>query len=270
MRLMKASEYWHHFSSSSERTGIVTSSTFSGFAAFLRVHEAAVERHVLDPLGARFRIDDLREEMRVAPFGVHVGDREEAVEIVEADVLRLGGRVLADVPLADGLRDVAGLGEQLRQRDLALQAAWLAVHRRAVQAVAVGHAAGQQRGARRRAAGLGVAGRQLQAVARDPVEVRRRRADGDAAAVAAEVAPTDIVHEEDQDIGPLAAARDKIRDLFSGSFGLCGVRKCRLQVFGDADRGRCDGIECGHGVSLSGKTRRNDVELQREIVQHIE
>ena len=73
------------------------------------------------------------------------GDREEAVEVVEADVLRLRLDVLAEVPLADRLGDVAGVGQQLGQRDLALQAARLAVHRRALQPVAHRQAAGQQR-----------------------------------------------------------------------------------------------------------------------------
>ena len=71
--------------------------------------------------------------------------REEAVEVVEADVLRLRLAVLAEVPLADRLRDVARVDEQLGERDLALQAALLAVHRRPLQAVAhrqpAGHAA---------------------------------------------------------------------------------------------------------------------------------
>ena len=39
--------------------------------------------------------------------------REEAVEVVEADVLGLALQVLAQVPLADGLGDVAGVVQQL-------------------------------------------------------------------------------------------------------------------------------------------------------------
>ena len=110
--------------------------------------EAAVEGHVFDPFGAGVGIDDLGEIMRVAPFGIHVGDREETVEIVEADVLGLRRGVFAHVPFADGLSDIAALGQQLRHCCFALQAARFAVHWRAVQAVAVGDAAGEQRGAR--------------------------------------------------------------------------------------------------------------------------
>ncbi len=94
-----------------------------GLLALRRVHEAAVEGHVLDPLGPGVGVDDLREEMRVAPFRVHVGDGEEAVEVVVADILRLRSDVLADVPLADRLRRVAGLAEQHGQGDFALHAA---------------------------------------------------------------------------------------------------------------------------------------------------
>ena len=194
------------------------------------------------------RVDDLREEMRVAPFGVHVRHREEAVEVVEADVLRLRGGVLADVPLADGLRDIARLRQELRQRHLALQAAGLAVHRRPVQPMAVRHAAGHQRCARRRAGRLGIAGRELQAAAREPVEVRRRRAHRHAAAVAAEVAPADVVHQENQDVGPLAAARDEIGDLLSGSLRLGGMRERRLQVVSAA---RTVGDAMGSNAGMS-------------------
>ena len=148
-------------------------------AAACRVHEALVERDVLHPLGARLAVDDLGEEVRVAPLGVHVGHREEAVEVVEPDVLRLALDVLAHVPLADGLRHVARVGEDLRQRDLALQPAGHAVHRRDQQAVPHREPPGHDRRARRRARRLAVARGEQQPVAREPVDVRRGRADRD-------------------------------------------------------------------------------------------
>jgi len=93
------------------------------------VDEALVEGEVLHPLRPLLAVDDLGEEVRVAPLGVHVRHRQEPVEVVESDVLGLGLDVLAHVPLPDGLGDVAGLGEQRGERHLALQAAGLAVHR---------------------------------------------------------------------------------------------------------------------------------------------
>ena len=146
-----------HFSSSSERTGIVTSSTSSVVAAAHGVHEALVERQVLDPLRARLAVDDLGEEGGVPPLRVHVRDGQEAVEVVEADVLGLGVAVLAHVPLADGLGDVARLVEQLGDRHLAGEPAGLAVHRRALQAVADREPTRHERGARGGARRLRVA-----------------------------------------------------------------------------------------------------------------
>ena len=84
------------------------------------MNEALVEGDVLHPIGARIAVHDLREEVGVAPLRIHVRHGQEAVEVVKADMLRLAFAVLAHVPLADRLRDVARVGEQLRQRDLAL------------------------------------------------------------------------------------------------------------------------------------------------------
>ena len=58
---------------------------------------------------------DFGIEIDVAPLGVHVGDAEEAVIIVEADILRQRALVLAHVPLADALGVVAELLEEQRQ-----------------------------------------------------------------------------------------------------------------------------------------------------------
>ena len=99
------------------------------------VNEALVEGDVPHPIGARIAVHDLREEVGVAPLRIHVRHGQEAVEVVKADMLRLAFAVLAHVPLADRLRDVARVGEQLRQRDLALQPAGHAVHRRDQQTV---------------------------------------------------------------------------------------------------------------------------------------
>src|SRR5204863_5178528 len=129
----------------------------------------------------------------VAPLAVHVRHGEEAVEVVEADVVRLRLHVLAEVPLANGLRRVARLREEVRQRDLALESAGLAVHRRTLEPVTPRQAAREERAARRRARRLGIARGEEQATSRELVDVRRRRADRYAAAVTAEVAPADVV-----------------------------------------------------------------------------
>lgn len=115
--------------------------------------------------------------------------------------LGLGLDVLADVPLADALGDVTRRRQQLGQRDLAVEPARLAVHRRPEQAVAQGQPAGHERRPRRRARRLGVARRELQATACQPVDVRGGSADGDAAAVAAEITPAHVVEQDHQDVG---------------------------------------------------------------------
>ena len=172
--------------------------------ALRRVHEALVERLVLDPAGALLAVHDLGEEVRVTPLGVHVGDAEEAVEVVEPDVLRLALLVLAHVPLAHRLGDVPRVGEQLGDGDLALEATRFAVHRRPHQAVTHRQPAGHQRRARRRARRLRVARRHQQALAGEPVQVRSRRPDRDPAAVATEVAPADVVEDDHQHVRALA------------------------------------------------------------------
>ena len=210
----------------------MTSSTSSTSPPRVGVHEALVERDVLHPLGARVAVDDLGEEVRVAPLGVHVGHREEAVEVVEADVLRLALAVLAHVPLADGLGHVARVGEDLRQRDLALQPAGHAVHRRDQQAVAHRQPPGHDRRAGRRARRLAVTRREQQPFAREPVDVRRRRADRDAAAVAAEVAPADVVHQDHEHVRAAPGARDERVEL--GLRGLARGRGARSAARGSA------------------------------------
>src|SRR5262245_18422771 len=117
------------------------------------------------------------------------------------------------MPLADGLRSVACGRKQLGHRDFTLQAAALASHRRAMQTVTVGHAAGSQRCARRRAGRLGVTRGELQAVSGDLVEIGRRRADLNAAAIATEIAPADVVHQEDENVRLLLPPLQMLREL---------------------------------------------------------
>ncbi len=180
----------------------MTSSTFSVAPPLDVVDETLVERHVLDPTGPFFAVDDLREEVGVTPFGVHVRHREEAVEVVEADVLGLGLLVLADVPLPDRLGRIARIGEQLREGDLAFQPAGLPVHRGTEKAVPHRQASGHEGCTRRRAGWLRVARGQEQPPPREPVDVGSGCTDRDPAPVAAEVAPTDVVEEDHEHVGP--------------------------------------------------------------------
>ena len=78
---------------------------------FCCVHEAVIERHVLDPFRAGWGINEFRKVMRVAPFWIYVGDRKEAVKVVEADVLWLLRGVLSHLPFSYGLRDVSAFGQ---------------------------------------------------------------------------------------------------------------------------------------------------------------
>ncbi len=214
------------------------------------LHEAGVERLVLHPVGAGPVVDDLREEVRVAPLGVHVRHGEEAVEVVEAHVLGLRLHVLAQVPLAHGLGDVALFAEQLGQGDLALEAAALAVHGRTLEAVAHGEPAREQGGARRGARGLGVGRREPQAASGEGVDVGCGCADGDAAAVAAEVAPAHVVHEDHHDVRrPPAVAVGPPGESLGGHREVGLVHEARLAVVGER-RGRAgDRIEV-HVVPL--------------------
>ena len=121
---------------------------------------------------------------------------------VEADILRLRSAVLSDVPFAHRLRDIARVRQELCNGGLALQASWLAVHRRSMKAMAVRNPTCQQGCARRRAARLRVAGRELQPTPSKLVKVWRRRTYCDTAAVTAKIGVPHIVRQNDDDVGP--------------------------------------------------------------------
>jgi hypothetical protein len=71
--------------------------------------EALVEGQILNPLGPLLAVDDLRKEVGITPLGVHVRHGEEAVEVVEANVLGLRLDILADVPFAHRLGEIASV-----------------------------------------------------------------------------------------------------------------------------------------------------------------
>ena len=181
------------------------------------VHLVVVERVVLEHLEALGRQRDLRIEVRIAPFGVHVGDAEEADVVVVANVLRQRALVLAHVPLADALRDVALLLQKQRHGDGAVETAGLPVHGRTQDAVMQRVLSGVQRGARRRARWRRVGRRENEAFVGKLVHHRRGIADRGAAAVEARVHPADVVHQKDENVGFLA--------------GLC-LKRCKLVADG--------------------------------------
>src|SRR5262249_53304557 len=78
---------------------------------------------------------DLRIEILVAPFGVHIGNAEETHVVVESNVLWQRAFVLSDVPFADTLRDVPEFLERGRNRNSAIEAARFAIHRRSQNAM---------------------------------------------------------------------------------------------------------------------------------------
>ena len=107
--------------------------------------------------------------------------------------------------------------------------------------------AGQERGARWGARRLGVARRQQQTFSSQTVDVRRRCTDCDAASVAAEVTPADVIREEHEHVrrAPVATGQDLLsrRDVSI-------VDELWLPVRRNRRRGAGDGIE-GHRGSQS-------------------
>ena len=58
---------------------------------------------------------DFRVDVNITPFGIHIGYRVKAAEIIKANVLRLRLFVFPHMPFPDGLSDVALIVQQLRQ-----------------------------------------------------------------------------------------------------------------------------------------------------------
>src|SRR5262245_20553803 len=99
------------------------------------VNLVVVELVLLHHLEASRRQRHLGIEVYVTPLGVHIGHAEKADIVVVAVVLRQRPLVLAHVPFADALCDVALLLEKLRHGDRAIETACLAIHWRAQDAV---------------------------------------------------------------------------------------------------------------------------------------
>src|SRR4029453_17378263 len=97
-----------------------------------------------------------------------------------------------------------------------------------------------------------VAGGEEEAVAGQPVDVRGGRPHGDPAAVAAEVTPTDVVHQDHQEVGPPAAPAVAVQP-GRRLDDLVLVDELALPRGGDLGRGRRDGVEVGgrHGRDVT-------------------
>ena len=202
-----------------------------------RMDEALVEGHVLHPFGAVLAIDDFGKEVRVPPLGVHVRHREEAVEVVEADVLWLALLILAHVPLPDRLRHVAGVGEELWERDLPGEPARHAVHGWNQEAVSHRQPARHDGGTGGRARRLAVTGGEEQAVPGDPVDVGCRCSHRHTAAVAPEVPPADVVHQDDHDVGSPACTGEEVIHLCRSHLVAAGHHEGGLPVRPRCSRG---------------------------------
>ena len=131
------------------------------------------------------------------------------------------------------------------ERDLALQSAGHAVHRGDQQPVAHRQPAGHDRRPGRGTGRLAVTRREHQPVTGEPIDVRCGSADGDAAAVAAEIAPADVVHEDHQHVRTAAGTGDErvefgLRVLVRGRRTRTVARGCgrRFDRAGDRVDGR--------------------------------
>src|SRR5262249_24120836 len=108
---------------------------------------------------------------------------------------------------------------------------------------------GHQRAARRRARGLRIAGGEEQPAPGELVDVGRGRTDGHAPAVAAEIAPADVVEQDDEDVRLTSEARELL--LRNGR--LLGKDESRLAVGAEGGGGAGDGVECWHADGSLGQ-----------------
>src|SRR5690606_24556081 len=127
----------------------------------------------------------------------------DAVPLVEPAVVRETAWLVAEVPLAEERGGVALPGDDLPERALPgyqplRQPGRHRLHRTGADRMAAGH----QRRAGRHAVALDVEVQELQPLRRERVDPRRRRAAKLATAVAAGLAPAEIVREDQNDIGP--------------------------------------------------------------------
>ena len=184
--------------------------------ALLAVDHGVVLAQALEgrqPLG-------VEHQLRVLPLvhvlGVLADHRQEAVELVVADLLRLHPFAFADMPLAGEPGDIAIVAQQLGGADFVgpgVLGRVVAGEQRTRQAAARRKSPGHHRRTRRRAERRRIGGGQLQPLGRKRVDVRRGRADHRTAAEGAGVAVAHVVDEDDQDVRLASGLRLELAQL---------------------------------------------------------
>ena len=115
--------------------------------------------------------------------------------------MRIAPLAVAEMPLAANGGGIAARREKLRDRDLPRQQALRQPRGNRLQRAGADRvAAGHQLGARRHAIALHVEIQEAQPFRGERVDARRRRAAQHAAAVAAELAPAEVVGEDQYDV----------------------------------------------------------------------
>ena len=147
-------------------------------------------------LDARFFEPDRR---RIEGF---IGGARDAEPLVEPLTGGQPALVAAEMPLAEVAGGVTLAGKQFGDGDFPLrQSVKLAGERHGVRAAANGVASGQDGRAARRALRLDVEVEQASAFGGELVDARRRRAPKNAAAVTADFAVAEIIHQDEDDVG---------------------------------------------------------------------
>ena len=148
------------------------------------------------PLNAAFRV-------AVEHFpGRLVARVRDAIPLVEALVRGEPALGVAEMPLAEHARGVSGIGQHLSHGDLPLdEAVNTSTERDRTIAGTDRVAAGHDRGPRRRALRLNIKVGQAQALRGESVDPGRRCSADDPPAVEAGLAPAEVVHEDQDDVG---------------------------------------------------------------------
>ncbi len=206
--------------------------------SFPGMDEMSVPRHGLYHLGPGLVIDKLGVKIGITPLCVHIGNAQEAVEIVKTDVLRLGSLILAHMPFPHGLGPITGLAEQGSDSNLSFKTTLLSIHGRVEYPVADRESPGHDCCSCRRTGRLGVGRGQLETIPGKPVHIRCRRTGHDTTAVNAGITPSYIIHEKYENVRLLSCFRFEGGKL-SGS--LCSLVRVR--------NGRFHG---GHGLNSHG------------------
>jgi hypothetical protein len=106
-----------------------------GFVGRSAMHFVMIKMILFHHFEPRRRKRHFWVEVLISPLGVHIRYAKESDIVVEAHVLGQGALILTHVPLAHPLGYVTMVLQQFGYGELTIQAARLAVHRRAQDAV---------------------------------------------------------------------------------------------------------------------------------------